>query len=152
MKYYKALKVSPTATQKEIKSAYYLLSKSLHPDLNPDPKAHEEFLKITQAYSVLGDPLKRKEYDLSSSIPNQTVLHRKPTEPFIYKPPRKPWSSPSNINLFKNQQLRQQKEMDELYKQMKEQRQGRTSFAFYCCLGAFAIYFFGSGYVELIFV
>jgi len=62
--HYDTLGLKATATQKEIKSAFYLLSKRLHPDFNPNtPDAVERFKQINAAYEVLGNPLKRKEYD-----------------------------------------------------------------------------------------
>src|SRR3954470_14995884 len=59
--YYKALGVSSTATDKEIKAAYRKLSKQYHPDANKG--SEERFKEISAAYDVLGDPTKRKEYD-----------------------------------------------------------------------------------------
>ncbi len=62
--YYKVLGVSSNATQGEIKKAYYAKAKESHPDKNEgDPKAAEEFKKISQAYEVLGDEEKRRHYD-----------------------------------------------------------------------------------------
>src|SRR3954453_11690027 len=59
--YYKALGVSSSATDKEIKTAYRKLSKQYHPDANKG--SEERFKEISAAYDVLGDPAKRKEYD-----------------------------------------------------------------------------------------
>src|SRR5438309_11183903 len=59
--YYKALGVSSTATDKEIKTAYRKLSKQYHPDANKG--SEERFKEVSAAYDVLGDPAKRKEYD-----------------------------------------------------------------------------------------
>ncbi|MEO7555902.1 MAG: molecular chaperone DnaJ [Acidimicrobiales bacterium] len=62
--YYAVLGVSPTATPKEIKSAYRKLSRQHHPDANAgDAKAEERFKAISAAYDVIGDEAKRKEYD-----------------------------------------------------------------------------------------
>jgi molecular chaperone DnaJ len=62
--YYKALGVDKKASADEIKKAYRKLARQYHPDRNPDDKAAEErFKEISQAYDVLGDPDKRKEYD-----------------------------------------------------------------------------------------
>ncbi|KAM4584731.1 dnaJ homolog subfamily A member 3, mitochondrial-like [Odontesthes bonariensis] len=62
--FYEILGVSRTATQKDIKKAYYQLAKKYHPDTNPDdPGAKEKFSKLAEAYEVLSDELKRKQYD-----------------------------------------------------------------------------------------
>uniref|UniRef100_A0A6Q2ZM04 DnaJ homolog subfamily A member 3, mitochondrial n=1 Tax=Esox lucius TaxID=8010 RepID=A0A6Q2ZM04_ESOLU len=61
---YDVLGVPRTATQKEIKKAYYQMAKKYHPDTNQeDPKAKEKFAKLAEAYEVLGDEVKRKQYD-----------------------------------------------------------------------------------------
>ncbi|UJR29533.1 hypothetical protein I4U23_010750 [Adineta vaga] len=61
---YNLLSVSRTATDKEIKRAYLLKAKELHPDRNPgDKKAEEAFKKVNQAYAILSDKFKREQYD-----------------------------------------------------------------------------------------
>ncbi|SFN21492.1 molecular chaperone DnaJ [Pseudonocardia ammonioxydans] len=62
--YYRELGVSSTASQDEIKKAYRKLARELHPDANPgDEKAETRFKAVSEAYGVLGDEGKRKEYD-----------------------------------------------------------------------------------------
>ncbi|MCX7793818.1 MAG: molecular chaperone DnaJ [Thermodesulfovibrionales bacterium] len=62
--YYKILGVDRNASDEEIKKAYRRLARKYHPDLNPGNKeAEEKFKEINEAYSVLGDPEKRKQYD-----------------------------------------------------------------------------------------
>ncbi|KAJ1723702.1 hypothetical protein LPJ53_001983 [Coemansia erecta] len=64
--HYAILGVSPSATQKEIKAAFYKGSMKWHPDRNQGAnEAHQKFLKISEAYSVLGNEQKRQAYDRS---------------------------------------------------------------------------------------
>src|SRR5688572_32363151 len=62
--YYTVLGVAEKASQDDVKKAYRKLAKQHHPDANPDdPRAAERFKEIGEAYSVLSDPEKRKQYD-----------------------------------------------------------------------------------------
>src|SRR5215472_5706244 len=62
--FYAVLGVSSSASQDEIKKQYRRLAKRNHPDTNQnDPKAAERFKEISEAYTVLGDAEKRKQYD-----------------------------------------------------------------------------------------
>lgn len=62
--YYAVLGVSASASQEEIKKQYRRLAAKFHPDKNPnDPAAADRFKEISEAYTVLGDAEKRKQYD-----------------------------------------------------------------------------------------
>lgn len=61
--YYDVLGVNRTATRDEIKHAYRQLALQYHPDKNKDPGAAEKFRELAEAYAVLSDDTKRKEYD-----------------------------------------------------------------------------------------
>jgi DnaJ-class molecular chaperone len=62
--YYKILEIDKTATQDEIKKSYRKIAMKYHPDRNPGNKeAEEKFKEAAEAYEILGDEQKRKEYD-----------------------------------------------------------------------------------------
>ncbi|KAJ8028781.1 DnaJ-like subfamily A member 3, mitochondrial [Holothuria leucospilota] len=62
--FYKILGVPKTASQKEIKKAYYELAKKYHPDKNKgDETAAKKFAEVAEAYETLGDDARRQEYD-----------------------------------------------------------------------------------------
>ena len=62
--YYEVLSVEKTATNDELKKAYRQLAKQYHPDTNPgDQTAEAKFKEASEAYAVLSDPDKRRQYD-----------------------------------------------------------------------------------------
>ena len=62
--FYAELGVAKDASQDDVKKAYRRLARANHPDSNPgDTAKHDRFKKVAEAYDVLGDPAKRKEYD-----------------------------------------------------------------------------------------
>ncbi|MBO6177631.1 MAG: DnaJ domain-containing protein [Selenomonadaceae bacterium] len=64
MNHYEVLEVAKTATQKEIKKAYYRLAKLYHPDHNKDnPEAEAKFKAVGEAYKILSNENSRAVYD-----------------------------------------------------------------------------------------
>lgn len=61
--YYEVLGVDRTATRDQIKHAYRQLALKYHPDKSRDPDAAAKFRELAEAYAVLSDDTKRKEYD-----------------------------------------------------------------------------------------
>ncbi len=67
--YYEILGVSKKATLSDIKKAYRKLARKYHPDLNPgDKNAEKKFKEMNQAYEVLKNPEKRKQYDMFGNV------------------------------------------------------------------------------------
>ena len=66
MDYYSVLEIPSTATTIEIRKAYRKLARVWHPDkhLNDKQEATNKFKKISEAYDILSDELRRKQYDL----------------------------------------------------------------------------------------
>src|SRR3954447_10593341 len=61
--FYELLGVARDASADEIKRAYSLKARQLHPDTNPDPGAGERFKEVARAYEVLSDDDQRARYD-----------------------------------------------------------------------------------------
>lgn len=62
--YYKVLGVAKNSSSKDIKKSYYELAKKYHPDTNKgDPNAGKKFQEVSEAYEILSDDTKRREYD-----------------------------------------------------------------------------------------
>ena len=87
MNLYEILKISHNASQDDVKKAYRKLAKEYHPDMNPNNKQAEvKFTEIGKAYEVLGDVIKRKEYDLKNTTTQSNSNKRAQTNKQTEKP------------------------------------------------------------------
>ncbi|MDN7122100.1 molecular chaperone DnaJ [Nocardioides sp. ChNu-153] len=69
--FYKVLGVGKDASADDIKKAYRKLARANHPDSNPgDTAKHDRFKEVAEAYDVIGDPAKRKQYDEVRAMPS----------------------------------------------------------------------------------
>ncbi|KAL0818313.1 hypothetical protein ABMA28_008796 [Loxostege sticticalis] len=82
--HYDVLGVTPKATQGDIKSAYYKLSKLYHPDISSDETSAKKFRAITEAYEVLGNIKLKKMYDKG------LLVGRENTSRMDYRPEPEP--------------------------------------------------------------
>ena len=79
-KHYEVLGVPENATDEDIRKAYRKMALKYHPDKNKSPDASNKFKTIADAYEVLGDKEKRKQYDRLGDAPpaNTTFSSRFP--------------------------------------------------------------------------
>ncbi len=62
--YYEVLGIDKSADDAAIKKAYRALAKKYHPDMNPgDAEAEKKFKEASEAYAILSDPEKKRQYD-----------------------------------------------------------------------------------------
>lgn len=73
--YYKILEISSDASLEVIKSSFRRLVKKWHPDRNPEPEAAEMVGQIFEAYEILSNASKRKQYDAIFSTINPSEKH-----------------------------------------------------------------------------
>ncbi|MDE0119434.1 MAG: DnaJ domain-containing protein [Bdellovibrionales bacterium] len=106
--YYEILKISPLASPFTIKKSYQKLARIYHPDKNPgNPDAAETFKQINEAYQILSDTFKRKDFDRQREQEKQKEEQKKQKEAFSplyesyhsyspFRAPSEPSSTPSH--------------------------------------------------------
>ncbi|CAK1590306.1 unnamed protein product [Parnassius mnemosyne] len=97
--HYDVLGITPKATQSDIKSAYYELSKVYHPDKSNDETAEKKFRAITEAYKVLGNVKLKKMYDKG------LLVGRENTTRMDYQPEPEP--TDPTLRFYKSHSKRQ---------------------------------------------
>lgn len=80
--YYNILGVTKNASSDDIKKAYKKMAFEYHPDKNKNPQAIENFKKVSEAYQVLSDPLKKQQYDNPRQNFNNNFKFKDPFEIF----------------------------------------------------------------------
>lgn len=73
--HYEVLGIKTSATAEEVRRAYRVLARRYHPDVNPGKASEDKFKAIASAYSVLGDPAKRLQFDAEYE---RFLLHNSP--------------------------------------------------------------------------
>ena len=84
---YDTLEVGHGASQEDIKRKYYQLAKKYHPDSQNNTQNAQKFVKINQAYEILGDEKKRKSYD-SSFFSSQYTQYNQSNYNYTYESER----------------------------------------------------------------
>ncbi len=84
---YEVLQVSPNADTEIIDAAYRRLARLYHPDVNHAPDAEERFKRINEAYSILSDTNKRRDYDRLRQTRRTTYPPPHPQATPTYSPP-----------------------------------------------------------------
>lgn len=89
--YYRILGVAVDAPLRDIKTAYRVLARELHPDIS-GRESGEEFLELQEAYAALSDPARRRDYDRMMQMARTRSSRRRPPEPLI--PDERPYAEP----------------------------------------------------------
>ena len=84
--WYKILQISPSSTPNEIKTAYYKIAQTAHPDKhNGCSTKLEQFKRINEAYDILSNPTKRNEYDMQMGHYGKSSYQRRTNVPKDYR-------------------------------------------------------------------
>jgi curved DNA-binding protein CbpA len=76
--YYEVLGIEPSASAQEIREAYRKLAFKYHPDRNQKTEdAHKRMREINEAYALLSEPIRRREYDLSRGYGSRVPKFKK---------------------------------------------------------------------------
>jgi len=98
--YYQVLGVSEDATPEQIETIYSKLMRIYHPDINSDKTANAQAIRINAAFEVLGNPIKRREYDQNRHEAQEQEECRESTAPPAYYYERQPRGKHSGFIWF----------------------------------------------------
>lgn len=119
--YYKILEISRTASIDDIKKAYRLKAKLVHPDVNNSPKATEVFAVVSEAYDVLCDEQKRYMHDIKLNyIDTEKINAEKKRQYYGNSAKNDTFSNTANTNSdwnSSNQYVYKEKTDEDYYKQ-----------------------------------
>jgi curved DNA-binding protein CbpA len=121
--YYNTLGVSRTADSTEIKRAYRKLAVQFHPDKNPDPSVVQFFKEVNEAYDVLSDAGKKRDYDLRFQNP-------------FYEPPiEKPRPAHRDPAYRRKRPVKPEKSERQRLFELMHQYAPYVQRLFFCCIG-----------------
>lgn len=121
--YYKILEIPRTASIDDIKKAYRLKAKLVHPDVNNSPKATEVFAVVSEAYDVLCDEQKRYMHDIKLNyIDTEKINAEKKRQYYGNSAKNDTFSNTTNANFnydwnSSNQYVYKEKTDEDYYKQ-----------------------------------
>ena len=99
--YYRVLNVSPAATKQAIRKSYRELAARFHPDKNQSKSAEERFKQIAEAYNVLSNEIKRKEYDQSRKVVDRNSFQTHSSHAKQNTPPKERGKTFSSKRIFR---------------------------------------------------
>ena len=108
--YYQVLGVERNAGSDGIKLAYRKLARKYHPDITKDAKGEEKFKEIAEAYAILKDPYKRREYDNREQVQQEEVAT--------------PSSPPPQQHFYKNQSFFDDVDFSDIFSGLSRDRKG----------------------------
>lgn len=83
---YDILGIVSNATQDDIHTAYRIMVRRYHPDVNSDPDAKDLFISVTEAYKLLSDIAQRRKYDVVRKILQQEKQDEKERDQYMNNP------------------------------------------------------------------
>lgn len=137
---YELLEVSENASKEIIEKAYKVLAKKYHPDLQAEGEkleAEKKMKQINEAYEVLSDETKRKEYDLKLTEERRQEEAKKQPQPSYnqnsYEQPYQTYTKPMSEQEYREalkRQYQERREEQERQRQMQEQYEQRYQQAY----------------------